>query len=65
MLKMKITPKISPRIIPNIASLYHFLTRIIMEFIDNSFDSAENMPSLLGENSNSDYATPVEITVAI
>jgi len=36
-----------------------------MEFIDNSFDSAENMPTLLGENSTSDYATPVEITVAI
>jgi hypothetical protein len=33
---------ISPRLIPNIASLYNDTNRIFMEYIDNSIDSAES-----------------------
>ena len=33
--------QISPRIIPNVASLYNDTNRIFMEYIDNSIDSAE------------------------
>ncbi|MFO7852637.1 MAG: ATP-binding protein [Bacteroidota bacterium] len=39
---MPIQLKISPRIIPNIASLYNDVNRVFLEYIDNSLDSAEN-----------------------
>ncbi len=38
---MGIQVNISPRIIPSIASLYHDVNRIFLEYIDNSLDSAE------------------------
>lgn len=38
---MAIQLKISPRILPNISSLYNEPTRVILEYIDNSIDSAE------------------------
>lgn len=38
---MSIALNISPRIIPNIATLYNDTNRIFMEYIDNSIDSAE------------------------
>ena len=37
---MTIPLHISPRIIPNVASLYNDVNRIFMEYIDNSLDSA-------------------------
>ncbi|MBU1956551.1 ATP-binding protein, partial [Patescibacteria group bacterium] len=39
---MSIPLRISPRIIPSIASLYNDTNRIFMEYIDNSIDSAED-----------------------
>ena len=35
---MGIQVNISPRIIPNIASLYNDVNRIFLEYIDNSFN---------------------------
>jgi len=39
---MAIQLHISPKIIPNIASLYNDPNRIFMEYIDNALDSAED-----------------------
>ena len=47
---MSIKPHISPRLIPNIASLYNDVNRIFLEYIDNSLDSAE---SYYDQNTNS------------
>lgn len=58
---MSIKPHISPRLIPNIASLYNDVNRIFLEYIDNSLDSAE---SYYDQNTNS-YNKKIEITLKI
>jgi len=58
---MPIQLEISPKIIPNIASLYNDVNRIFMEYIDNSLDSAEEW----FDESQKSYKKSIEITVAI
>jgi len=55
-------PKISPRIIPNIATLYNDVSRIFMEYIDNSIDSAD--VNWFNESENS-YSRPIKIKIQI
>jgi len=52
---------ISPRLIPNIASLYNDVNRIILEYIDNSIDSAE----ALYDEKNNAYKRKIIIEVII
>ncbi len=59
---MPIHPKISPRIINSIATLYNDVNRIFMEYIDNSIDNADQ--NWFDEKLNS-YSRPVEVTVVI
>ena len=56
---MPINLKISPRIIPNIATLYTDTNRIFMEYIDNAIDSAEEF---FIEETNS-YSKEILITL--
>jgi len=58
---MSITLHISPRIIPSIATLYTDITRIILEYIDNSLDSAE----FFYDRANNRYTKSIEIIVVI
>ncbi len=59
---MAIHPKISPRIINSIATLYNDVNRIFMEYIDNAIDSADQ--NWFDESSNA-YSQPIEIVVHI
>ena len=52
---------ISPRIIPSIASLYDDINRILLEYVDNSLDSAEEY---YNKEANS-YSRPIEIIIGI
>ncbi len=58
---MPIQLNISPRIIPNIATLYNDVNRIFMEYIDNSLDSAEEF---YNSNLNA-YSKKIEIKLTI
>jgi hypothetical protein len=58
---MTIPLQISPRIIPNVASLYNDVNRIFMEYIDNSIDSAETFYN----DKSRKYSRPLEITLEI
>jgi len=58
---MPIKLHISPRIVPNISSLYNDVSRIFMEYIDNSLDSAEKY---FDETSNA-YKKEINITISI
>ncbi|MDI6728361.1 MAG: hypothetical protein QMD44_05475, partial [Thermodesulfovibrionales bacterium] len=58
---MSIPLHISPRLIPNIASLYTEVNRIFMEYIDNAIDSAE---SFYDEKQNA-YSKSIEIALTI
>ncbi len=58
---MPIPLHISPRLIPSISSLYQDPSRIFLEFVDNSLDSAEQLYS---PASNS-YLRPVNIKLHI
>ena len=58
---MPIQLEISPRIIPNIASLYNDVNRIFLEYIDNSLDSAEHYY----DRSKNKYSRPINITIAV
>ena len=58
---MSITPKISPRIIGSIATLYNEVNRIFMEYIDNSIDSADQY---WFDETNNEYKKPIEITIS-
>src|SRR3990167_7607733 len=58
---MSIKVKVSPRIVSNIAKIYQSTSRIFMEYIDNSLDSAEK----LYENNASKYPYKIQITVTI
>jgi hypothetical protein len=56
---MSIQLKISPRIIPSIATLYNDTNRIFMEYIDNSIDSAEQFLE------NNSYIKNINISLKI
>src|SRR3972149_10661518 len=58
---MPIPVHISPRLIPNVASLYNDVNRIFMEYIDNSIDSAEKFY----DKEKNSYSKPIEITLRI
>ncbi len=58
---MTIKLHISPRIIPNIASLYNDTNRVFMEYIDNSIDSAEEYFN----PQNNSYRKKIEICLTI
>ncbi len=58
---MGIPLHISPRIIPNIASLYTDTNRIFMEYIDNSIDSAE----VFFDPTTNSYSKNIFITLTI
>lgn len=58
---MTIPLHISPRIIPNVASLYNDVNRIFMEYIDNSLDSAG---AFYNEKTRS-YSRSIEIILEI
>ncbi len=62
---MKVKLQLSPRIIQNIASLYNDTNRILMEYIDNSIDSAEELFPEGKRNLYSDYPREVLINVEI
>lgn len=58
---MSVKVKVSPRIVSNIARLYESTSRIFMEYIDNSLDSAEK----LYEANGNKYPYKIEIVVNI
>lgn len=58
---MSIKVKVSPTIVTNIARLYESTSRIFMEYIDNSLDSAEK----LYEANKNVYPYKIQITVKI
>ena len=58
---MPLKLNISPRIIPNVASIYTDTNRIFMEYIDNSIDSAEEF---FDEVTNS-YSRNISITLTM
>ena len=58
---MSIQGNIAPRIIPSISSLYSDSTRVFLEFIDNSIDSAEKYFDPI----NDKYIKPIKITLEI
>ncbi len=58
---MAIQLNISPRIIPNIATLYTDVNRIFMEYIDNSLDSAEEF----FDSNLKSYSKRIEIKLKI
>lgn len=58
---MSIKIKVSPRIVGNIAKIYQSTSRIFMEYVDNSLDSAES----LYENNKRSYPYNVKINVII
>lgn len=58
---MPIQLHISPRLIPNIASLYNDTNRIFMEYIDNGLDSAE----AYFDNKTNSYNKKIKISLKI
>lgn len=58
---MSIQGKISPRIIPAIASLYNDTNRVFLEFVDNSIDSAEEF----FDKSKNEYTRPIQISFEV
>lgn len=58
---MSISLGMSPRLIPNVASLYTDVNRIFMEYIDNSIDSAESFY----DGATNKYTKPIEIALTI
>lgn len=57
---MSIKVKVSPRIVNNIAKIYQSTSRIFMEYIDNSLDSAEK---LFEENNHYPYKILISIEI--
>jgi hypothetical protein len=57
---MSIKVKVSPRIVSNIAKIYQSTSRIFMEYIDNSLDSAEKLFEV-----NNKYPYPISINIKI
>ena len=58
---MSIQGNIAPRIIQSISSLYSDSNRVLIEFIDNSIDSAEKY----FDAKNNTYTRPIEISLEI
>ena len=58
---MSIKGNISPRIIHSISTLYNDANRVLLEFIDNSIDSAEEYFKPI----NNTYTRPIKITLKI
>jgi hypothetical protein len=58
---MSIQGNIAPRIIQSISSLYSDSNRVLLEFIDNSIDSAEKY----FDGSKGAYTRPIQITLQI
>lgn len=58
---MAIQGNIAPRIIQSISSLYSDSNRVLLEFIDNSIDSAEKY----FDSANNRYNKPIKITLEI
>lgn len=58
---MSVKVKVSPRIVSKVARLYDSTSRIFMEYIDNSLDSAEK----LFEASNGVYPYKIQISIKI
>ncbi len=58
---MAIQLNISPRIIPNISTLYNDVNRIFLEYIDNSLDSAESFYDPVEK----EYSKHIKISVRI
>lgn len=58
---MSIKGNISPRIVQSISTLYNDANRVLLEFIDNSIDSAEEY----FESSSNTYTKPIAITLEI
>jgi len=58
---MAISLKISPRILPSISTLYNDSNRVIMEYIDNSLDSAE----LYFDKGLNAYKRPIMIALKV
>jgi hypothetical protein len=58
---LKVKLKISPRLIPSVASLYDDINRIFMEYIDNALDSAEQF----FDREKESYLRPVRIQAGI
>lgn len=58
---MSIQGNISPRIIQNISGLYTDSNRVLLEFVDNSIDNAEQYIDTL----NNKYSRPIKITLEI
>src|SRR3989344_6553933 len=59
---MPIHPRISPRIISSIATLYNDVNRIFMEYIDNAIDSADEH---WFDNLKNSYTRPIGVVVTI
>lgn len=59
--KMSTKPIISPRILPNISTIYNNPNKILMEYIDNSLDSAE----FYFDKQRNAYKKEIEITLKI
>lgn len=57
---MSIKVKVSPRIVSNIAKIYQSTSRIFMEYIDNSLDSAEKLFEVTNK-----YLYPIAINIKI
>lgn len=58
---MAIQGDIAPRIIQSISSLYSDSNRVLIEFIDNSLDSAEQY----FDSKNNTYIRPIQITLEV
>ena len=58
---MAIQLEISPKLIPNISSVYTDVNRVFMEYIDNSLDSAEKF---YDKNTDS-YSKPIKIELHV
>ncbi|OGQ47180.1 MAG: hypothetical protein A3I05_00720 [Deltaproteobacteria bacterium RIFCSPLOWO2_02_FULL_44_10] len=59
---MPIHPKISPRIISSIATLYNDVNRVFMEYIDNAIDSADQY---WFDNLKNSYTRPIEVKIQV
>lgn len=58
---MSIKGNISPRIIQSISTLYNDANRVLLEFIDNSIDSAEEY----FDSAKNTYSRPIKITLEV
>lgn len=63
---MKIQPEISPRLVASVSSVYTDINRVVMEYVDNSFDSfTKSDIDLPGHKRKTEYDSKLKITVKI